>query len=753
MNDLRSYLLVLRKYWIVVAAVVVVTAAGGWIWGRCQKPTWGATALVQIKQRPSTWLGNSELWVDEDRRFLADQVYRIRQDTVLARRVVERVRSWVRDGRLPAEWGAGIDVAALARAVEGLRPEGLPRRVSVTPVEQTSYYSVQVTGTDVPLLVALSNAYVDEIVDLFREEGLRSVKGQVEGWEKEWLDRRDRSRDRLDTLRGELARLQAENPGVDGVRRTIPARLDVEPARRALFEARESLEGRREELRNAVDVLRAEGLSFRAPEPGAAGSPALVSARAAGAERDPRLSASVQALPAVARDENVRWVLGQLRAQDDLDRTVAAKYSEESAERKTVRRRKAELEADLALRTEAALGGLARAVEEDGTRATRLEGRVAALDAKAGAEAVLLARMDELDKKVGDVQREIDSYDAHLAEAARLRKALIEAGVSVQDMVRKIQGASASEAVLVAPDMARIWTFTAIACVIAAIAVLQLLLTLDDTVKSREDYDRLVRGLPLFGVVPAIPGNDSDGLRLVALDGLTGTPAVESFRALRTTLQHSGNGKTPRVLLLTSSGPREGKTTLSTNLAASFARGGQRTLLIDGDLRRPRVHRVTGRENLVGLSSLLSGESSLAEAVIASPDEPNLFVLAAGPIPPDPSELLASPRLRATIREACASYDRVLIDSPPIVSVTDPCILALEVDVLILVIAHARTSTRLIRRARECVEAVGGKVHGTVINNASPGRGFYGDAYYKYAYRYHTYGEGSVRAGTRGLPS
>ena len=187
---------------------------------------------------------------------------------------------------------------------------------------------------------------------------------------------------------------------------------------------------------------------------------------------------------------------------------------------------------------------------------------------------------------------------------------------------------------------------------------------------------------------------------------------------------------------MTSSGPREGKTTLSVNLAASYAQGGQRTLLVDGDLRRPRVHRMTGVDNDRGLTTVLAGRATLAGTVQPYDRVPGLDVLASGPLPHNPAELLSSPALRALLEEAAGRYDRIVIDSPPVVTVTDPCILAPLVDAVLLVIAHGTTSARLVRRAREAMDAVGARVSGAVVNNAAPRRGFYGDPYYGYDYRY-----------------
>jgi capsular exopolysaccharide synthesis family protein len=613
----------------------------------------------------------------------------------------------------------------------------------VTPISDTSYYAIGITGPDVPVIVALANAYAEEIVALLREENLGSVRGQVESVEKEWQDRRDVCRDRVAALRGDLAAIQEANPGVDGVRRVNQALLYLDPMRRILFEARDGCEIRAEALRGAVAVLGAEGLALGSVA-GEGRTAFSVVPAAAGGNLDGLLAPDVQALPCVGADENVRRTRDQLRAQQDLDRALssgALTLREGAPERQAARRRIAELDAALAGETAAAVCTLARSLEEDRARVARLESRVKDLDGTAREGAVALARMEEVDRRIEDARKEMDSFDARLAEAARLRKTVIEAGVTAQDLLRKIQDARASAAAKVSPDLLRISALTALAAILLLVGLVHLLQTLDDTVKCREDFDRLVRGLPLLGVVPGIPGTPEGEFRIEALRGETGTPVVESFRALRTTLQHNGAGKAAMVLLVTSSAPREGKTTLTSNLAASFARGGGRTLLVDGDLRRPRVHQATGGPNAVGLSTVLTGKATLAEAVRPSPEEPNLFVLPAGPIPSNPAELLGSRRMEEVLAEARRTYDRVLIDSPPVASVTDPCILARHADAVVLVIAHARTSIQLIRRARESLDAVGVKPWGAVINNASPGRGFYGESYYGYAYRGCTYGE------------
>ena len=746
MKELSDYLLILRKYAVLLTGVFAALLIAGSIYVNTRGVEYAASATVQIKKRPGTWLSGNDIWIDEDQRFISDQVYRIRNDSELARRALGRMRSWAEKEGLPAAWAGGVDAAALARAAASLQPESLPGRISVQPIPETSYYAIKARGPDTVVLVALANAYADEIVELFRDENLRAVRGQVDGWQKEWLDRRDLARDRLSALRGDLSRLQEEHPEIDGARRVNPAALELEQARRSLADAREARDEKDETMRAATAILRGEGLELASRESDGVKSFALLPPHP-GTGRDPRLAPAVQALAAVARDENVLRTRDQLRGLEDLDRTMADTHRESSPERVALRKQRTGLEATLAAQIEAALCALARGAEEAGGRVARLEARVASLDGAARQGAVVLGRMEAIDKRVGDLQKEIDSYDGHIAEAGRVRKGVIEAGVTAQSLVRKIDDARVSGAVRVAPDRVRIWSFTLIGGLLVMAGLVYVLQALDDTVKSRDDYDRLVLGLPLLGVVPAIPPGPSPaaGERpLVALQGPTGSPAVESFRALRTTLQYAGDGKAPRVVLLTSSGPREGKTTLTANLAASFARGGPRTLLVDGDLRRPSVHLATGGANRVGLSNVLAGTARLEDAVAPSGVEPNLFVLTSGPIPPDPAELLSSPRLKQVIQEACRTFDLVIIDSPPVASVTDPCILAREADAVVLVIAHGRTSIQLVRRARESLHAVGARVQGAVINNASPGRGLFGDAYYGRAYRYHTFGYGAL---------
>ncbi len=192
---------------------------------------------------------------------------------------------------------------------------------------------------------------------------------------------------------------------------------------------------------------------------------------------------------------------------------------------------------------------------------------------------------------------------------------------------------------------------------------------------------------------------------------------AEAFRSLRTSLMLARTGKRPKFIVVTSSTPTEGKTTVSTNLAVTLAQSEARVLLIDGDLRRPNVHHRFGLNGRLGLSTVLSGGATLDEAVRNIPEVPNLDVLCSGPIPPFPTEMLSSEAMQSLLQESAAKYTHVLIDTPPILSVTDGILLARIADSVILVVRFGRSSRNIVRRSRELLVRSGAALTGTVFNS------------------------------------
>jgi capsular exopolysaccharide synthesis family protein len=212
---------------------------------------------------------------------------------------------------------------------------------------------------------------------------------------------------------------------------------------------------------------------------------------------------------------------------------------------------------------------------------------------------------------------------------------------------------------------------------------------------------------------------------------------AESFRALRTSLLLSTTGHPPKYILLTSATPSEGKTTLSTNLACILAQGDARVLLIDADLRRPSVHHRFGMSGKVGLTTVLTGATTLEDAVQNIKEVPNLDILPSGPMPPFPTEMLGSGAMDALLAQCGEIYTHVLLDTPPILSVTDGVILARHSDAVILVIRHGKSSKQVVRRARDLLVRSGAPLTGIVLNavdlNSPDYYGYYGYSGYSYA--------------------
>lgn len=207
---------------------------------------------------------------------------------------------------------------------------------------------------------------------------------------------------------------------------------------------------------------------------------------------------------------------------------------------------------------------------------------------------------------------------------------------------------------------------------------------------------------------------DSYAPRLVVLDDTRSFPA-EAYRVLRTNLHYANPDKPLKRLLVTSTAPGEGKSTTLANLAVTLAQADRSVLVVDSDLRRPVVHKIFRQRMEPGLTSFLAGDA-LFEVVVAKTAVPNLSVVPSGPIPPNPAELLASRRMREFLDLAAERHDLVLLDSPPVLAVTDACALASLMDGVVFVVGSGKVPRAAMRRAKEQIEAAQGKILGAVVN-------------------------------------
>lgn len=210
------------------------------------------------------------------------------------------------------------------------------------------------------------------------------------------------------------------------------------------------------------------------------------------------------------------------------------------------------------------------------------------------------------------------------------------------------------------------------------------------------------------------------------------SPITEQYRTIRTNIQYASVDQAIRSIVVTSSGPMEGKSTTTANLAVVFAQQGKKTLLIDADLRKPTAHYTFQLPNTVGLTSVLTKQVELMDAVHMT-DVENLFVLTSGPIPPNPAELLASVSMEYLLKEAYNLYDFILFDTPPVLTVTDAQVLANLADGSILVTSSGTTDRDGAIKAKEILTSAQAKLLGAVLNNKKADK----DTHYYYYYAEH----------------
>lgn len=286
---------------------------------------------------------------------------------------------------------------------------------------------------------------------------------------------------------------------------------------------------------------------------------------------------------------------------------------------------------------------------------------------------------------------------------------------------------------------------------VAGIGLAFLLDFLDDTLKSVEDVDRYLH-LPALAMIPSnrdrgrlIGGGapqpaPSDTTALAMISDVR-SPVAESYRHLRTSLLLSSAGQPPKTILVTSSQPSEGKTTTAINTAFMLAQTGAEVLIIDCDLRRPRLHAHFNVPNTKGLTNWLSGETDIDGLMQIYPTQPNLKFLNSGPVPPNPAELLGSDEMRKLLSTLSERFTHIVIDSPPAISFTDASILSTMVDGVVLVVHGGKTSRAVARRAKQQLLDVGAHIFGVVLNNVK----IESQDYYYSGYYSSYYGEGDEK--------
>jgi capsular exopolysaccharide synthesis family protein len=386
-------------------------------------------------------------------------------------------------------------------------------------------------------------------------------------------------------------------------------------------------------------------------------------------------------------------------------------------------------------------------IRDDYTAAVHREKLLAAVVAQQKAE---VGALNQLLIQHNMLKREFDTnqqlYDNLLK---RLKDATVSAGLRATN-IHQVDAALPPTAPI-RPRKARDTMVGLLVGTVLGITLAFVKEGLDNSIKSAEDVERLTAA-PVLAIIPASYSLGISkmwyGLRRVrrheetspvelAVTREPGSPLAESYRALRTSVLLSTAPHPPQALLVTSSQPGEGKTVTTMNLALSMAQRGGRVVIVDSDLRKSGVARALGLDEQKGLSSLLTGAHSLEEAVQRIKGIPNLWVLPAGPRPPNPAELLSSAAMEEVLGELRQRFDHIVMDSPPLLLVTDATVLSNVVDGVILVVENEAATRGSLARSRHILEGANARILGAILNKVDLRRdGYYGQYYRRYYYYY-----------------
>jgi polysaccharide biosynthesis transport protein len=351
-----------------------------------------------------------------------------------------------------------------------------------------------------------------------------------------------------------------------------------------------------------------------------------------------------------------------------------------------------------------------------------------------------------------DVESSRDLYDGLLK---KLKEAGIMAGLKSSNINIVDQASVPVEPV--EPNIPLNMALALMGGLLGGVALAFIVENVDNSIRTPQDIETYC-GLPSLGVIPSVPLNGKNGHKLMARPGerqlilpvamqQRNSGSAEAFRALRTSLLLSSPGAPPQVILVTSAMMQEGKSFTALNLAVVLAQTGQKVLLIDSDMRRPAVHKYLGLPMNNGLSACLAGTEEPAAAIITVEEIPGLHVVPAGHMPPYPSEMLASdamPRLLQLWRE---QYRYIVIDTPPVLAVTDAVVCARIADVVVLIARSEKTGRQSLVRTRDILRKVRANIAGVVVNDLSfdsvEYRQYYGHYGSAYSYYYHDTGNGN----------
>ncbi|HLM58939.1 MAG TPA: polysaccharide biosynthesis tyrosine autokinase [Pyrinomonadaceae bacterium] len=757
---LREYLaVILKRKWLILSLVVVVTTLAAIQMYRMPS-VYEAQTTIQIEQRRGgvleTGKGGNFVIRGSDPNYWNTQLKKL-ETQKLARQVILRLGLHNNPAFLGAPKGvslvtslrrvlgrgqaaapapaaaAGVPVLddnALDAAldVEQLTPElaqklepyedALRANLRVEPVERTNLINIHFQHTDADIAQRVANG----IAIVFRENDLRD---ETAGAQK------------ADELLGkQIVELQAQ------IEADEKARINfLRGAGAPLISDPEADLTRQRMKAYSAQLQEAEG----------ARKTAEADYNAALKTRD---TANIWSIPQVQGDKTVQRLREKMSDLNEKRAALLVKYTTEHPEVKKIDEQVKRLEAELQLTPNEIIAGLKNRLDMARQKEASLKSAYYGERGQAEAVGLSVQSLDDLKQRNETNKQLLQTY------RQRQRELVVTANERSGGNVTQVEEARTPRTPI-GPPRARNIVIALLLSLVAGIGLAFLLDYLDDTLKSVEDVDRHIH-LPTLALIPAprevrrllgrsapAPAAGPGVSTALTLIRDVRSPIAEAYRHLRTSLLLSSAGQPPKTVLVTSSQPSEGKTTTVVNIATMLAQTGADVLVLDCDLRRPRVHAQFGLANARGVTNYLSGEANVSDLIQTYEPLPNLKVITSGPVPPNAAELLGSDEMRKLLYVLSENFTHIIIDSPPAISFTDASILSTMTDGVMLVVHGGRSSRSVVRRAKQQLQDVGAHLFGIVLNNVKLESNdyYYYSSYYSGYYAEEEQPEGAAHAG------
>ncbi|HYH84353.1 MAG TPA: polysaccharide biosynthesis tyrosine autokinase [Pyrinomonadaceae bacterium] len=737
---LREYVaVVLKRKWLILSLMVVITSLVAIQMYRLPS-TYEAWTQIQIEQKSknvlSTGRGGDLIIRSNDPNYWNTQLKKLNTQK-LARQVIMRLDLQNNPAFLGAGRGTGI-IVGLRRIIsrekapptpqqaagslpvlddaelnaEQLTPEqarklepfedSLRENLTIEPVDRTNLVFIRFRHTDPQVAAKVANT----IAIVFRDNDIRE---ETSGSERA-----------NDLLAKQIIELQTK------IQEDEAARLAYMTSKGIPLGAKPGQD---------LNALRLSTYSSQLQQAEADRKDAESSYKAATETRD---RDGLWSIPQVQSDKTVQRLREKISELKEQRAGLLVNYTEDWPAVKKIDEQLKRLEAELEETPKEIVAGMKTKFEAAKKKEAELRSSYASEHGKANVQSVAEMGLSDWNQRI-ETNKQL--YQTYLQ---RQRELNVTAGERSTGNVSTVEEARVPVEPIGPPRVRNI-IIAFLLSLAVGIGLAFLLDYLDDTLKSVEDVDRHLH-LPTLALIPAprearrllsrhAPEPEPGTNTALALIQDVRSPVAEAYRHLRTSLLLSSAGQPPKTVLVTSSQPSEGKTTTVVNIATMLAQTGADVLVLDCDLRRPRVHAHFGLPNARGVTNYLSGDATVSDLVQTYGPLQNLKVITSGPVPPNAAELLGSDEMRKLLYVLAENFTHIIIDSPPAISFTDASILSTMVDGVMLVVHGGRSSRTVVRRAKQQLQDVGAHLFGIVLNNVK----LEGSDYYYYSGYYSGY--------------